>query len=373
MRLAENPFCNPVCRVCHYKDLDYPEQLQRKRKWAESQLGQWRDVLQDIVPSPEGERLAYRSKSWMRAFFKDGALSFGMFRAVWIQGEWEKEFISWDTCPLHVQPIQQMIGKLRQALTEQAPSFAEHSLVGIWIGSPHLVFVSREGGPEAIRRLDWASILVPPFDQVWFHHNDQVGKKIFAHREILPIAGPPSTESAHPIRAFRQVAQSLLVEARRQAVSALLRTRPALVVDLYCGTGDLSLLLPSETAWLGIEFSKEAVKYANTLRQSGHAAFVGGVEQRLSDPKVLNQIDRPYALYLNPPRSGLTDEARERVSLLISEKAPDSVVYLSCSASSLARDLAVFESADYRVERLQPFDFFPQTEHFETLAILRKA
>ncbi|MDR3608650.1 MAG: hypothetical protein P4M08_14905 [Oligoflexia bacterium] len=375
MTLAGNPSCNPLCRACHYKDLDYAEQLRRKQHWAESQLGRWGSALREIVPAPENERLSYRSKSWMRSAVIDGNVSFGMLRSVRVGEKWEKELISWDTCPLHIVPIQKMIEKLRQALSRNALRFAEESLEGIWIGSPHLVIVSKHQKSEEMEKLDWREILEPPFDRVWFHCNPQVGKKIFGHHEIRRIFGEESGAS-HPIRAFRQVAQTLLVQARSSAVEALLRSQPSLVVDLYCGTGELSRLLPREVGWLGVEHSREAIKYANTLRPSGGAGalqlgFVGGVEQRLRDSNVLSRITGSYALYVNPPRPGLGPGACAGLVDLMHENAPVVIAYLSCSASSLARDLEVLERAGYAVAQLQPFDFFPQTEHFETLAILR--
>ncbi|MBI3557837.1 MAG: hypothetical protein HY074_16370 [Deltaproteobacteria bacterium] len=84
----------------------------------------------------------------------------------------------------------------------------------------------------------------------------------------------------------------------------------------------------------------------------------------------MGHFTRPYALYLNPPRSGLGVEARELLLDVMKKNRPAGVVYLSCSASSLARDLESFEDAGYRPRVLQPFDFFPQTEHFETLAVM---
>jgi 23S rRNA (uracil1939-C5)-methyltransferase len=301
-------------------------------------------------------------------------LSFGMFRSVKIQGKWEKEFISWDTCPLHTQPIQTMIQRIRERFSKEDPAFLEHSLVGLWIGSPHIVVVTRETDSSIIKSIEWNQILVPPFNQVWFHCNPQVGRNIFGYRPIERIVGL-SEDIAHPIRAFRQVAQSLLIEARSKAVQALVKNNPSWVFDLYCGTGELSVLLPSEMGWIGIEQSKEAVKYANGLRDPKtvkHAAYIGSVEQRLNDPKIRSQIVGSYALYLNPPRSGLSDEAKLSLLELLSKNPPQTIVYLSCSASSLRRDLETFENSGYSVQLLQPYDFFPQTEHFETLAVLER-
>jgi tRNA/tmRNA/rRNA uracil-C5-methylase (TrmA/RlmC/RlmD family) len=377
-RLSENPACNSHCRACHYKNLSYTEQLFRKTHWATQQLSAWKDVLQPITPASETDRLAYRSKSWMKSQFKNEALSFGMTRSRLTGGSWEEEFISWDSCPIHVKPIQLMIEMLRSSLVKAAGDFTKRSLVGLWFGSPHLVLISRNNDPEDFERvqsLDWSQILTAPFDQVWFHSNPQVGKKIFGHLEIKRVAGSTRPGEAHPIRAFRQVAQTLLSEARDQAVRALMKSEPDFILDLYCGTGDLALILPPSTGWIGIELAQEAARYAGQLRSKVlHASYVGTVEHRLKDPKVMAQINSAghYALYINPPRSGMSPQAREEVLKLIHDNPPQTVAYLSCSASSLGRDLPYFEDEGYRVENLKPYDFFPQTEHFETLAVLSK-
>src|SRR4051812_30520072 len=71
--LSSNPACNPACRVCHYKHLDYASQLKRKQSWAVEQLGHWGDALREIRPAPEPERLGYRAKSWMRSSYQEDA------------------------------------------------------------------------------------------------------------------------------------------------------------------------------------------------------------------------------------------------------------------------------------------------------------
>lgn len=374
MTLAENPACNALCRACHYKNLDYPAQLFRKQKWAQKCLRGWDNILAEIIPSPPEEQGAYRSKSWMRSFFQNRTLSFGMFRAVQVEGQWDQEFISWDQCPLHIPAIQTMVGKLRECLPREAPEFSENDLLGVWFGTPHLVIVSRTESTEALSRIDWSHVLDPPFNRVWFHQTSQVGKKIFGAHSIRQLFGPP-VNSLHPIRAFRQVAGSLLHKARNEAVKWLLADSPEMVLDLYCGTGELSLLIPDTVGWVGVEHSKEAVIYAQSLRSDPgviHQAYEGAVEQRLNDPRVLGSISPSYSIYINPPRPGLGIAAQSRLAQLIREKMPRTIVYLSCSASSLSRDLLFLTELGFRVESLQPYDFFPQTEHFETLAVLKR-
>jgi 23S rRNA (uracil1939-C5)-methyltransferase len=76
------------------------------------------------------------------------------------------------------------------------------------------------------------------------------------------------------------------------------------------------------------------------------------------------------ALVLDPPRKGL-DPA---VLSIIETQPPRSVLYISCDPSTLARDLGQLcrEDGPYRLDRVQPFDFFPQTSHVETVAVLQR-
>ena len=51
--------------------------------------------------------------------------------------------------------------------------------------------------------------------------------------------------------------------------------------------------------------------------------------------------------------------------------APNSFLSIGCPASKSATPSGP-SSEGYRVERIAPFDFFPQTPHVETLTILRR-
>lgn len=82
---------------------------------------------------------------------------------------------------------------------------------------------------------------------------------------------------------------------------------------------------------------------------------------------------RPEVLLVNPPRAGLTPEtwARLRADALADFKGP--IIYSSCNAATMARDMGYLAAEGYRVRDIRLFDFFPWTHHFETVALLTRA
>jgi 23S rRNA (uracil1939-C5)-methyltransferase len=71
-------------------------------------------------------------------------------------------------------------------------------------------------------------------------------------------------------------------------------------------------------------------------------------------------------LVVDPPRSGLSPEVRQ--ALL--QARPRRMAYVSCDPATLARDVGEFVRNGWKLERLDGFDFYPQTDHLEMLAVL---
>ncbi len=137
------------------------------------------------------------------------------------------------------------------------------------------------------------------------------------------------------------------------------------VLDAFCGVGTLTLLFAKRAAKvIGIECVPEAIqdaKYNAELNQVNNASFIcGKVEEAIHK---LPDID---IILLNPPRKGCEPEALQGIIQI----KPRTVLYISCDPATLARDLAILCSSGYAVDRVQPFDMFPQTVHVETLVKL---
>ena len=72
----------------------------------------------------------------------------------------------------------------------------------------------------------------------------------------------------------------------------------------------------------------------------------------------------PQLVLVNPPRRGIGAELCD----YLAQMAPEFILYSSCNAQTMAKDISLL--ADYRIERVQLFDMFPHTAHYEVLTLL---
>lgn len=140
------------------------------------------------------------------------------------------------------------------------------------------------------------------------------------------------------------------------------------IFDLYCGTGTIAQLLSKNAKKVyGIEIVQEAVEAARVnarLNNIDNCEFMAG--------DVLNMVDKlqvkPEIIVLDPPREGIHPKAIEKIINFDAE----TLVYVSCKASSLTKDLKIFEDNGYKVKKIQCVDMFPRTYHVETVVLLKK-
>jgi 23S rRNA (uracil1939-C5)-methyltransferase len=141
------------------------------------------------------------------------------------------------------------------------------------------------------------------------------------------------------------------------------------VVDLYCGTGTITLFMAQKAKRaLGIEIVPSAIRDAKKNAQANHienADFLLG-DAAVEMPKLAAGGLRPDVVILDPPRAG----CEERVLAAIVKVKPERVVYVSCNPATLARDLAYLHEHGFSIDRVQPCDMFSRTHHVETVVKL---
>ncbi len=145
-------------------------------------------------------------------------------------------------------------------------------------------------------------------------------------------------------------------------------TKDKLIFDLYSGTGTIAqILAPVAKKVIGVEIIEEAVEAAKEnakLNGLDNCEFIAG-----DVLKMLDTIEeRPDFIVLDPPRDGIHPKALEKII----NYGVDSMVYISCKPTSLARDLVILQEKGYKVEKVIAVDMFPQTVHVETVVLLSK-
>ena len=140
------------------------------------------------------------------------------------------------------------------------------------------------------------------------------------------------------------------------------------VFDLYCGTGTIAQIMASKAKKvIGVELVEEAIEAAKinaNLNGIDNCQFIAG-----DVLKVVDELsDYPDLIVLDPPREGIHPKA---IGKIINFGAPK-IVYISCKASSMTKDLKVFVENGYKIEKIQCIDMFARTYHIETVILLSK-
>ena len=168
-------------------------------------------------------------------------------------------------------------------------------------------------------------------------------------------------------QSFFQTNTEVAAALYRQARDWVCEADPASVWDLYCGVGGFALHCadPGRDV-LGIETSPEAIVSASL---SAAQAALDRVGFQVGDATAfaVRADVVPPVIIVNPPRRGLGEEL---CRWLESSSSVRQVVYSSCHAGSLARDLASMPSL--RPRRAQVLDMFPHTTHYEALTLLER-
>ncbi|ATN01228.1 23S rRNA (uracil(747)-C(5))-methyltransferase RlmC [Proteus vulgaris] len=134
--------------------------------------------------------------------------------------------------------------------------------------------------------------------------------------------------------------------------------------DMFCGSGGFGLHCADKSTQLtGIEISPEAIECA---RLSAQELGLEHVEFQALDSTgyALAKESVPELVLVNPPRRGIG----EALCGYLNKMKPRLILYSSCNAQTMAKDIQ--QLSHYRIDRVQLFDMFPHTSHYEVLTLL---
>jgi 23S rRNA (uracil1939-C5)-methyltransferase len=142
-----------------------------------------------------------------------------------------------------------------------------------------------------------------------------------------------------------------------------------LAIDLFAGVGLFTLPLAAQFEQvIAVEVHPRAATDLSVNTRSVPGSEIRTIQATTFDFLRRCAQSEPELVVMDPPRAGVGAAA---LKLLVALH-PKRLQYVSCSPPTLARDLGFLLKHGYRLDRLELFDFFPQTYHIETLARLSR-
>ena len=186
--------------------------------------------------------------------------------------------------------------------------------------------------------------------------NIQINRKV--NQDIFEASGAGFWQ-VHP-KSLEVLSELITKEIKRMSLNSFL--------DLYSGVGVFSTVI--------LKAFPDAVGY--TLESDRDAAenakknLSGYKQVKVLKQKVENWIfqnkENFDLIVLDPPRAG----AGVKVMQSLCKKAKEKIIYIACDPASLARDTAVAKDNGWNLEKVEAFDFFPMTHHFESVAVFTR-
>lgn len=149
--------------------------------------------------------------------------------------------------------------------------------------------------------------------------------------------------------------------------------------DLYSGIGPITIHLAKLgfKVWSSEEnesSTNDAIKnlQLNNIKADQTTVSVGKTEDCLRE-KLPSWAKKPSTIVVNPSRRGLDEVTCETIGEQIkNNKNFEHMIYVSCEARTLARDLKKILPYGGCIRQLESFDMFPQTEKLEWVAVVTK-
>lgn len=356
------------CGGCQLMHLQYPAQLEQKRKRVEEALyriGRFENLeVLPCVPSPFS--LGYRNKIQLPVVWESGKKTIGLYRKK------SHEVIPLKQCLIQCSQGEEILNLINEKLT--LPT-VRHVLIrnAIFREEALVIFVTSGSFSKELKKfaqeLMRANTLIKGVVENLNTRSDNVvlGPKfrLLAGRPYIYETLLKKTFKISP-SAFFQVNGAQAEKLYEKALQLAEIKANETILDAYCGVGGFALFAAdvAKKAY-GIECVAHAIADAienARLNHLSNCTFICGKAE-----EVIHELKAIDTVFLNPPRKGCDSE----LLYALIKKEPKKIIYISCDPATLARDLAILNSA-YEIDTIQPFDMFPQTSHVETVVRLQR-
>lgn len=312
------------------------------------------------------EKFAYRNALQLKVEKRDGQVLVGFFETK------THNIVDVDECLICGEYSKKLIDAIRQFVIDTDADF--ESVFANFYDGKLLVLVQTSSG-----QCDKAffGYLKAQFDVVSLWSAKQFATStLLNYKDAKWVAGDASEEislcglniDVTPLN-FTQTNFEVAEMMYKQVVDEIGGNK--VVLDLYSGLGVTSVFFAQNQNYVcSVEYVESSVnatkqmaqKYGVADRLIAYAGDCGKILQTLN----FTESEREnLVVFLDPPRKGAGKQVVDEIIKL----APKKVVYMSCSPTSLAKDLRDLSTA-YDINYVQSFDMFPQTNSIESLTVL---
>ncbi len=393
-----------VCGGCKWQNLSYEAQLKFKHQLvadAFTRIGGFENSLVSPVVGCE-EPYFYRNKMeftfaddrWLTAeeLESGSAAEQGVFLGLHVPQRWDK-VLDLEECWLQSEVSASIVNTVREIArvwnltvysSARQEGYLRHLVVrqSKMTGEIMVNLVTSSDWPEAMENM--TKLLTKQFPMI-----TTIVNNITSRRSMVAVGeqekichGPGHITEKIGAYTFHISANSFFQTNTLQA-EKLYATAKAfgelssgdVVYDLYSGTGTIAVYVSDAVERvIGIEVVESATADAERNAKLNHISncyfLQGDLKDRLTrNSQWLTEHPKPSVIITDPPRSGMHAKVVEQIIRL----APGRVVYVSCNPSTQARDAALLVKGGYRLERVQPVDMFPHTDHIEAVALFTRA
>lgn len=371
------------CGGCQLQNLSYERQLQWKQDRCRKLLGH----LGKVEPIL-GMDHPYHYRNKVQAAFawdkRGGRIVSGVYQSGthWV--------VPVDSCLTEDEKADEIIVSVRSLLKDfklrpydedTGRGLLRHVLVKRGFGTGEIMVVLVTGTPVFTARKHFVEALLklhPEITTVVQNVNDTRTSLVLGKNEKVLYGPGTITDTLCGCRfrisprSFYQINPAQTEALYKKAMELAGLTGKERVLDAYCGIGTIGIVAAKSGAGsvLGVELNRDAVKDAITNARENKIKNIyftcADAGEFMADAAV--EGEHFDTVFMDPPRAGASEEFLQALCSL----APSRVVYISCNPETLARDLNALRANHYRVEKLQPVDMFPHTQHIECVVLMSR-
>jgi len=140
------------------------------------------------------------------------------------------------------------------------------------------------------------------------------------------------------------------------------------LLDLCCGIGIYSIILADMFFKVyGIDNNENNIILAIENMETNRKTNIEFIRNRIEDciDQIIKETTQNKTVIVNPPRRGLYENVIETLNKQMGKI--DQLIYISCNAETLRRDLEMLNLGEKKIKNIIPLDQFPNTEHYEII------